>query len=62
MTAFIIALSVYFLKYISLPFYVILAIQLVVGVITGCVVSQLLNSEEYIELKLILIKILKKNK
>lgn len=62
MTAFIIALSVYFLKYISLPFYVILAIQLVVGVITGCVVSQLLNSEEYIELKLILIKIFKKNK
>ena len=59
MTAFIIALSVYFLKYLPLPFYVILAIQIIVGFITGLVVSELLKLGEYMELKSILIKLIK---
>ena len=60
MTAFIIALSVYFLKYLPLPFYVILVIQIIVGFITGLVVSELLKLGEYMELKSILIKLIKK--
>lgn len=59
MTAFIIALSVYFLKYLPLPFYVILVIQIIVGFITGLVVSELLKLGEYMELKSILIKLIK---
>lgn len=60
LTAFIIALSVYFLKYLPLPFYVILVIQIIVGFITGLVVSELLKLGEYMELKSILIKLIKK--
>ena len=60
LTAFIIALSVYFLKYFPLPFYVILVIQIIVGLITGLVVSELLKLGEYMELKSILIKLIKK--
>ena len=59
LTAFIIALSVYFLKYLPLPFYVILVIQIIVGFITGLVVSELLKLGEYMELKSILIKLIK---
>lgn len=58
-TAFIIALSVYFLKYLPLPFYVIMVIQIIVGFITGLVVSELLKLGEYMELKSILIKLIK---
>lgn len=60
MTAFTIALSVYFLKYIPLPFYIVLVIQIIVGVITGLIASELLKLEEYIELKSIIIRIIKK--
>lgn len=60
MTAFTIALSVYFLKYIPLPFYVVLVIQIIVGVITGLIASELLKLGEYIELKSIIIRIIKK--
>lgn len=59
-TAFIIALSVYFLKYLPLSFYVVLVIQIIVGFITGLVVSELLKLGEYMELKSILIKLIKK--
>lgn len=62
MTAFTIALSVYFLKYIPLPFYVVLVIQMIVGVTTGLVVSELLKFNEYTELKSILIKTIKRKK
>lgn len=58
-TAFIIAFSIYFFKYFTLPSYVILVIQIIAGVIIGVIVSELLKFEEYVELKSILIKIIK---
>lgn len=60
LTALLIAISVYFLKYLSLPYFVILLLQIIIGVITGFVVSELLKFEEYMELKSILIKTIKR--
>ena len=60
MTAFIIALAVYFLKYLPMANVVILAIQIVVGLIVGISVSELFKFDEYIEFKSILIKTIKR--
>lgn len=60
-TAFIIALSVYFLKFLPLPYYVVLIVQIIIGIVIGWGVSELFKFEEYKELKAILIKTLKRN-
>lgn len=59
-TAFIIAFAVYFLKYVALPHFVILLLQIFVGVITGVIISELFRFNEYLELKSIVIKTIKK--
>ena len=61
-TAFIIAFSVYFLKFLVLPCYVVLILQLIVGLIVGFGISELLKFEEYTELRSIVVKIIKRNK
>lgn len=53
LVALIIALSVYFLKYLPLSYYVILPIQIMVGVSVGFFVCWVLKLEEYQELLLI---------
>lgn len=40
LTAFTIAFAVFFLKYLALPYYVVLVLQIFVGVVTGVVVSE----------------------
>ena len=49
--AFIIALSVYFFKYIPLSYWVILPMQMVVGSAVGIIVCEKLQLTEYIEIK-----------
>ena len=49
--AFVIAISVYFLKYLPLSYWIILPMQIVVGVIVFFVVCRLTKMEEYNELK-----------
>lgn len=49
--AFVIALAVYFLKFLPLSYWGILPIQIVVGAIVGIVVSELVHLEEYNEIK-----------
>lgn len=60
LTALVIALAVYFLKYLVFPCYVILIIQIIVGIMVGLGISECLKFEEYTELKMILVKIVKK--
>ena len=55
-TALVIAVAVYFLKFLVLPCYVVLVLQIIVGIIVGLSISELLKFEEYIELKSIVIK------
>lgn len=55
-TALVIAVAVYFLKFLMLPCYVVLVLQIIVGIIVGLSISELLKFEEYIELKSIVIK------
>lgn len=59
-TALIIAVAVYFLKFLMLPCYVVLVLQIIVGIIVGLSISELLKFEEYIELKSIVIKMIKR--
>ena len=56
-TATIIALAVYFLKYLVLPDYLILIFQLLLGFFVGVVISEFLKFNEYIEIKTILINV-----
>ena len=49
--AFIIAVSVYFFKFLPLNYYAILAIQLAVGTVVFFVVCEVWNSVEYQEVK-----------
>ena len=51
----IIALSVYFIKYINLDCWYVLSIQLVIGILTGLISCEILNIEEYKEFKNIII-------
>ena len=48
-TALVIAVAVYFLKFLMLPCYVVLVLQIIVGIIVGLSISELLKFEEYIE-------------
>ena len=59
-TALVIAVAIYFLKFLMLPCYVILVLQIIVGIIVGFSISELLKFEEYIELKSIVAKIIKR--
>ena len=59
-TAFVIALVVYFLKFLALPCYVIFVLQIIIGIIMGFSLSGFLKFEEYKELKLIVIKMMKR--
>lgn len=52
--ALIIAMSVYFLKYLPLSYWLILPMQMVVGVVVGVVVSEVAHLEEYDEIKKLL--------
>ena len=54
--AIIIALSVYFFKYLSVSNWIILPLQIVVGVIVGYVVCEKTQLEEYMEVKGILLQ------
>lgn len=56
-----IALSVYFLKYLSLTYWIILPMQIVTGICLLFVLCEVIHFPEYIELKGIAIKTLKKN-
>lgn len=59
-TALVIAVAVYFLKFLMLPCYVVLVLQIIVGIIVSLSISELLKFEEYIELKSIVIKMIKR--
>lgn len=59
-TALVIAVAVYFLKFLVLPCYVVLVLQIIVGIIVGLSISELIKFEEYVELKSIVIKIIKR--
>ena len=61
-TALVIAIAVYFLKYLPFQYYIVLVIQIIVGMIVGFGISELFRFEEYRELKSIVIKTLNKKK
>lgn len=56
-TALVIALAVYFLKYLSLPYYVVLMLQIIVGLVACITISEIFKFDEYKELKTIVIKV-----
>lgn len=58
--AIIIAISVYFLKYLHLACYTTLAIQILVGLIVFFLVCGLTKPSEYIELKSLVLRVLKR--
>lgn len=57
---FLIALSVYFIKYLPLSYFIILPIQIVVGMTVFFVICEIKKVEEYVELKSIAQKFLLK--
>lgn len=61
-TALVIALAVYFLKYLSLPYYVVLMLQIIVGLVACITISEIFKFDEYKELKTIVIKVVKRKK
>lgn len=60
--AFLVALSVYFLKYLSVTYWIVLPIQIIVGFIVIICVCKRTKMEEYIELKRMLEPYIKKIK
>ncbi len=58
--AFIIALCVYFFKYLPISSFIILPIQIIVGAVVFFIISESLRIPEYIELKGIVTSYLKK--
>lgn len=58
--AFIIALSVYFLKFLPLSNWIILPIQVLVGIIVFFVICEITKLQEYIEVKNIAVTAIKK--
>lgn len=58
--ALFVSLSVYFLKYLSLSYWLILPIQIMVGLFMLFFTCQYLNMEEFVEIKNILLHSLKK--
>ena len=49
--AFIIAVSVYFLKYLSMSHFIILLLQIIIGVTVFYVICEMFKVEEYVEVK-----------
>lgn len=58
--ALIVAISVYFLKFLPISFWIILPIQIVVGTVVFFVINELLKLQEYMEIKGIVPEYLKK--
>lgn len=58
--AFVIALSVYFIKYLSHNFYIVLFIQMVVGIVVFFTICESTKMPEYLELKSIAKKVISK--
>lgn len=58
--AFIIAISVYFIKYLSFSYWIILPIQVAVGAIVFFLICELRDIEEYNELKMIVLRLFEK--
>jgi O-antigen/teichoic acid export membrane protein len=58
--ASLIALSVYFLKYLQMSFWLILILQIVVGTLIFFLLCYVCNIEEYKEIKIIIQKYLKR--
>lgn len=58
--AFLIAISVYFLKYLPFSYWIIFPIQLVVGVAVFFIVCNITQMEEYIDVKNLLVPLIKK--
>ena len=61
-TALVIALAVYFLKYLSLPYYVVLMLQIIFGLVACITISEIFKFDEYKELKTIVIKVVNRKK
>ena len=61
-TALVIALAVYFLKYLSLPYYEVLMLQIIVGIVACITISEIFKFDEYKELKTIVIKVVNRKK
>lgn len=61
-TALVIALAVYFLKYLSLPYYIVLMLQIIVGIVACITISEIFKFNEYKELKTIVIKVVNRKK
>ena len=61
-TALVIALAVYFLKYLSLPYYVVLMLQIIVGLVACITIIEIFKFDEYKELKTIVIKVVNRKK
>lgn len=53
-TAFVIAFAVYFLKYLPVSNWLVLLLQITIGIIVGFIISEVLKLEEYKEIKKIL--------
>ena len=60
--ATLIAIIVYFIKYLSLSYWIILPIQIIIGTIIFFTVGQITKMREYVEIKRIITPILKKSK
>jgi len=60
--AFLIALSVYFLKYLPLSYWIVLPMQIIVGTSVFVILCELLKLPEYIELKGIIVDYINKMK
>ena len=60
--AFAIAMGVYFFKYLTISYWIVLPIQIVVGITLFFLLNESLKIKEYIELKSIVLSYIKKNK
>lgn len=60
--AFLVALSVFFLKYLSLNYWIILPLQIIIGAVVLYTVCEIKKMPEYLEVKDILMSCLKKRK
>ena len=56
--SFIIAIAVYFLKFLSMSFWIILPIQIILGFVIGLIICETSKLTEYLELKKIILNIL----
>ncbi|MCR5151647.1 MAG: lipopolysaccharide biosynthesis protein [Prevotella sp.] len=59
-TALIVALSIYFLKYLPISYWVILPMQLLMGCAVFFIVCHLIKPKEYSEIKSIIVSLIKK--